>query len=166
VGGSVGSSGGVVFVPALAGLGAPWWRGEARGSLTGVGLDTTAGHLVRALLDGVAAQVVAAVRAGEQDMGAPVPVLRVDGGLTRSALLLQAQADLLQAPVEVYASPHATALGVAALARLGIEGGDVRSALGEARAAAVVEPRASADEAAARMAAFDGAVRALAGDRP
>ncbi len=53
-------------------------------------------------------------------MGAPVAVLRVDGGLTRSTRLLQAQADLLQAPVEVYRSPHATALGVAGLARLGV----------------------------------------------
>ncbi|MGW2020384.1 FGGY family carbohydrate kinase, partial [Streptomyces sp. NPDC001927] len=119
VGGTVPDSGGVTFVPALAGLAAPWWRGDVRGSLHGLGLDTTAGHLVRALCEGIAAQVVELAGAAAADLGRPLTSLRVDGGLTRSALLMQTQADLLQLPVEVSALPDATALGVGAVARLG-----------------------------------------------
>ena len=168
VGSQVDDTGGVAFVPALAGLGAPWWRDEARGALRGLGLGTTRGHLVRALLDGIAAQVVAAVRAGEADTGVPVRSLRVDGGLTRSRLLVQAQADLLQAPVLVSSSPHATALGVAALARLGAgETQDVEAAVTGVTPTGLVEfvePRAGADEAAARLAVFAEAVAPVLGE--
>ncbi|MGA5421641.1 FGGY family carbohydrate kinase [Streptomyces lavendulocolor] len=162
VGSSVPDAGGVTFVPALAGLAAPWWRGDARGSVTGLGLDTTAGHLVRALCEGIAAQVVELAGAAGADLGAPLTTLRVDGGLTRSALLMQTQADLLQLPVEVASSPDATALGAGALARLGL---DPLLPLGEAvprwRPSAVYEPRVSAAEAAERMGAFRAAVAAL-----
>jgi glycerol kinase len=79
--------------------------------------------------------------------------LRVDGGLTRSRLLLQTQADLLQVPVEVYPSPHATALGVAAFADLGASPGSQAQAAPRAwRPDAVVEPRVGADQAAERLA--------------
>ena len=71
VGGAVPDSGGVTFVPALAGLAAPWWRGDLRGSLTGLGLDTTSGHLVRALCEGLAAQVVELAEAAATDLGTP-----------------------------------------------------------------------------------------------
>ncbi|GAA2442326.1 FGGY family carbohydrate kinase [Streptomyces lavendulocolor] len=162
VGSSVPDAGGVTFVPALAGLAAPWWRGDARGSVTGLGLDTTAGHLVRALCEGIAAQVVELAGAAATDLGAPLATLRVDGGLTRSALLMQTQADLLQLPVEVASSPDATALGAGALARLGL---DPLLPLGEVvprwRPSAVYEPRVSATEAAERMGAFRAAVAAL-----
>ncbi|MGI5359468.1 FGGY family carbohydrate kinase [Streptomyces sp. CA-252508] len=162
VGSSVPDAGGVTFVPALAGLAAPWWRGDARGSVTGLGLDTTAGHLVRALCEGIAAQVVELAGAAATDLGAPLATLRVDGGLTRSALLMQTQADLLQLPVEVASSPDATALGAGALARLGL---DPLLPLGEVvprwRPSAVYEPRVSAAEAAERMGAFRAAVAAL-----
>ncbi|MEV0170535.1 FGGY family carbohydrate kinase [Streptomyces sp. NPDC050803] len=162
VGGSVPDTGGVTFVPALAGLAAPWWRGDARGSLTGLGLDTGPGHLVRALCEGLAAQVAELTDAAATDLGTPVQVLRVDGGLTRSALLLQTQADLLQRPVEVSALADATALGAGAFARLGAEPGlSVAEALPERKPAAVYEPRIGTDEAAARRAAFRGAVNAL-----
>ena len=80
---------------------------------------TERAHLVRAAIEGIAAQVAWLARAAGEDLGRPLERLRVDGGLTRSRTLLQVQADLLQAPVEVYPSPHATALGVAAFARLG-----------------------------------------------
>jgi glycerol kinase len=80
-------------------------------------LGTEKAHLVRAAIDGVAAQVAWLARAAADDLGAPVQRLRIDGGLTRSRTLLQVQADLLQVPVEVYPSPHATALGVAAFDR-------------------------------------------------
>ncbi|WP_328350908.1 FGGY family carbohydrate kinase [Streptomyces sp. NBC_00445] len=162
VGGSAPDSGGVTFVPALAGLAAPWWRGDLRGSLTGLGLDTTAGHLVRALCEGIAAQVTELAEAAALDLGEPLSVLRVDGGLTRSTLLMQTQADLLQRPVEVSALPDATALGVGALARLGTEPGlTVAEALPDWKPSAVYEPRISADEAAARLAGFRREVAAL-----
>ena len=125
LGADVPDAGGAVFVPGLAGLGAPFWRPHARGAFTGLSLATSRAALVRAVVDGIAAQVAWLARAAGDDLGAPLTRLRVDGGLTRSRLLMQTQADLLQAPVEVYASPHATALGVAAFARLGHgRGGD------------------------------------------
>ncbi|MER6686964.1 FGGY family carbohydrate kinase [Streptomyces olivaceoviridis] len=164
VGGTVPDSGGVTFVPALAGLAAPWWRGDLRGSLTGLGLDTTAGHLVRALCEGIAAQVAELAEAAARDLGAPLTTLRVDGGLTRSALLMQTQADLLQRPVEVSALADATALGAAALARLGADRGlSVADALPDGKPAAVYEPRIPADQAAERRAGFRAAVAALLG---
>ncbi|MBL1087344.1 carbohydrate kinase [Streptomyces actinomycinicus] len=164
VGGAVPDSGGVTFVPALAGLAAPWWRGDLRGSLTGLGLDTTAGHLVRALCEGIAAQVAELAEAAATDLGTPLDTLRVDGGLTRSALLMQTQADLLQRPVEVSALPDATALGAAALARLGADPGlGVEAALPHWAPAAVYEPRIPADLAAERRAGFRSAVTALLG---
>ncbi|MGW0121192.1 FGGY family carbohydrate kinase [Streptomyces sp. NPDC003327] len=164
VGGAVPDTGGVTFVPALAGLAAPWWRGDARGSLTGLGLDTTPGHLVRALCEGIAAQVVELASAVAADRGAPLTALRADGGLTRSALLMQTQADLLQRPVEVAASPDATALGVGAVARLGRRPGlAVHEAVPEWKPSAVYEPMITPDEAAERLARFRTAVDALVG---
>ncbi|GHH51231.1 FGGY family carbohydrate kinase [Streptomyces candidus] len=159
VGGSVPDSGGVTFVPALAGLAAPWWRSDARGSLTGLGLDTGAGHLVRALCEGIAAQVAELVDAVGEDLGARPAVLRVDGGLTRSALLMQAQADLLQLPVEVAEMPDATARGVAAVARLGLDARlDVTDVVPVHRASAVYEPRIGQGEARERRERFRDAV--------
>ncbi|MER5986186.1 FGGY family carbohydrate kinase [Streptomyces sp. NPDC001787] len=162
VGSAVPDAGGVTFVPALAGLAAPWWRGDLRGSMTGLGLDTTAGHLVRALCEGIAAQVAELADAAGSDLGAPLSVLRVDGGLTRSALLMQTQADLLQRPVEVSALPDATALGIGAVARLGLDPDlPVRQAVPAWEPAAVYEPRITADEAAERRAGFRAAVDTL-----
>ncbi|XIE77406.1 FGGY family carbohydrate kinase [Streptomyces sp. SBR177] len=165
VGGAVPDAGGVTFVPALAGLAAPWWRGDVRGAVTGLGLDTGPGHLVRALCEGLAAQVAELAGAAAADLGAPLTALRVDGGLTRSALLMQTQADLLQRPVEVSALPDATALGVAAVARLGHEPGlAVHEAVPDRKPSAVYEPRVSADEAAERLGRFRAAVAALLAD--
>jgi glycerol kinase len=159
VGSDVEDSGGVTFVPALAGLGGPWWCGDARGGITGLTLDTSPGHLVRALVDGIAAQVVALVDAVAADTGTALAALRVDGGLTRSRLLMQTQADLLQVPVEVFASADATALGVAAAARLGLDPGlGLPDAVPAWRPAAVYEPAVPASEAADRLAAFGTAV--------
>jgi glycerol kinase len=162
VGAAVPDSAGVTFVPALAGLAAPWWRGDLRGSLTGLGLDTGPGHIVRALCEGIAAQVAELADAAGADLGAPFTALRVDGGLTRSTLLMQTQADLLQRPVEVSALPDATALGVGALARLGAQPDlTVAEALPDWRPAAVYEPRITPDEAAERRAGFRTEVAAL-----
>jgi glycerol kinase len=86
-------------------------------------------------------------RAAGADLGAPLSRLRVDGGLTRSRTLLQVQADLLQAPVEVYPSPHATALGVAMFAARGAGLGEASADGGAAVATDVVEPRMDAGHA-------------------
>ena len=115
------SSGGVLCVPALAGLAAPWWDAQAGASFTGMTLSSGRGHLVRALLEGIAAQVACLADLVSHDLGQPLRRLRVDGGLTRSAVLMQAQADLARIPVEVYPSAHATPLGAAACARLALD---------------------------------------------
>jgi glycerol kinase len=159
VGETVPDAGGVLFVPALAGLGAPHWAPGARGVLSGLHLGTSRGHLARAVAEGIAASVALLVSAAVADVGRPLTFLRADGGLTRSRLLVQAQADLLQVPVLVYRSADATALGVAALARLGA--GDVHSAaeaVGPAEVESRVEPAITADEAAERIAAFRSAL--------
>ena len=108
---------GVLCVPAFAGLGAPWWRPEASATLVGMRLSTDRSHLVRAVLEGIAAQAAVLGRTVGEDLGRPLRRLRVDGGLTRSSVLMQAVADLMQVPVDVYPSPHATALGAAAFGR-------------------------------------------------
>jgi glycerol kinase len=159
---SVPDSGGAMFVPALAGLGAPHWRPDARGAFLGLGLHITRAHLVRAVVDGLAASVALLARSVARDLGGPLTVLRADGGLTRSALLMQAQADLLQLPVEICRTPDATALGVAALARIGMgEAASVEQAVGPADVESVIEPRISPAEAAQRLAAFESALQAI-----
>ena len=159
LGGSVPDGGGVAFVPALAGLGAPHWRPDARGAFLGLTLGASRAHLIRAAIDGLAASVALLARSVARDLGAPLTTLRVDGGLTRSAVLLQAQADLLQVPVEVCRVPDATALGVAALARLGLgDAATLADAVGPADVQQVVVPRMSADKAAHRLAQFEKAL--------
>ena len=103
------SSDGVLCVPALAGLAAPWWDSAAAASFTGMTLSSGRGQLVRALLEGIAAQVAALADLVATDLGQPLTRLRVDGGLTQSAVLMQAQADLARIPVDIYPSLHATA---------------------------------------------------------
>ena len=159
---SVRDSGGVCVVPALSGLGAPWWRPDALASIEGIGPGTEPAHVVRATVEGVAAQVSLLARAAAEDLDRPLALLRVDGGLTRSRVLMQTQADLLQIPVEVAPSPHATAAGVAALARLGA--GAARTldeTVHRTDSHTHYEPAISADEAADRLAAFERAVARL-----
>jgi glycerol kinase len=164
---SVADSGGAYFVPALAGLGAPHWRPGVRAVFGGLSLSTTRAHLARAVIDGLAASVALLAGSVTSDLGMSLPVLRTDGGLTRSMVLLQAQADLLQVPVEVYSTPDATAHGVAALARLGTgQANDLAEAVGTVRAEQAVEPKMDAGEAAQRLAAFDGLVAALVAAEP
>ena len=113
---SVESSDGVVFVPALTGLGSPWWDPDARGLVSGLTRGTTRAELVRAALEAIplqVADVVAAVPDG-------IALLRADGGAAANGFLMQLQADLLGCPVEVSADVEATALGAAALAGLAI----------------------------------------------
>ncbi|MCC7261629.1 MAG: glycerol kinase GlpK [Candidatus Latescibacteria bacterium] len=117
---TVADSGGVVMVPAFTGLGAPHWDPEARGAIFGLTRGTTAGHLARATLEGIALQVADLLAAMEADAGEPLRALRVDGGAAASELLMQLQADLLGVPVERPMQTETTALGAAYLAGLGV----------------------------------------------
>jgi glycerol kinase len=153
----------VLFVPSLAGLGAPFWAPEARGAWLGLSLATRREDLVRAVVWGIAAQVATLAQAMGGDVGRPLERLRVDGGLTRSASLMQAQADLLQAPVELYPSADATSLGVGAFARLGAGAAATPAqAVGSWAPVAVFEPRMPAAEAEERLARWKAAALALA----
>lgn len=157
LGAAVPDAGGAVFVAGLAGLAAPYWRPHAKGAFTGLTLATSRAHLVAAVIEGIAAPVALLVQAAGADLGAPVVRLRVDGGLTRSQTLVQRQADLVQAPVEVFGSPHATVIGVGELALRGL---DATAALPALPARLVCEPQMSADEAAGRLAAWQAAAEA------
>jgi len=116
---SVPDSGGVVFVPALTGLGAPHWRPEARGAVLGITRGTTSAHLARAVLEGVALQNMDIMKAMEKDLGRRLAAVRVDGGAAANDLLMQTQADLLETPVLRPRQVETTGLGAAFLAGLG-----------------------------------------------
>ncbi len=117
---TVPDSGGVVFVPALAGLGAPHWRPDARGLLSGLTRGTTRAHIARAVLEGVALQLTDILGAMAADAGAPLRELRVDGGAARNDLLMQIQADVLGVPCVRPRNLESTAMGAALLAGLGV----------------------------------------------
>jgi glycerol kinase len=152
------SSDGVLCVPALAGLAAPWWDSAATASFSGMTLSSGRGHLVRALLEGIAAQVAALTGLVAADLGGPLTRLRVDGGLTRSQVLMQAQADLAQIPVDVYPSAHATPSGAAACARLALEpAADLAGVVGGWKPEHTYEPAWSADRAADYLARWQRA---------
>jgi glycerol kinase len=116
---SVPDSGGVVFVPALTGLGAPHWDPDARGTLLGITRGTTRAHLARATLDAIAFEVRDVVDAMTDEAGLKVPQLQVDGGASANDLLCQLQADQLGVPVQRPEVLETTALGAAFLAGLG-----------------------------------------------
>jgi glycerol kinase len=117
---SVPDAGGVVLVPAFTGLGAPHWDPYARGALLGITRGTSAGHIARAALEGIAFQVADLLTAMEADAGVPLAELRVDGGAAANDLLLQLQADLMGVPVARPALLETTALGAAFLAGLAV----------------------------------------------
>jgi glycerol kinase len=155
---SVPDAGGVRFLPALAGLGAPWWRSDARGAFAGITSGTTRAHLVRAALDSLAFRVRDIVEA----LPARPPSLRADGGLTANAYLVQRQADVLGLPVEVAPVAEATALGAAAMAGVGAGLLDLDQLAELAGGGRAVEPRdvQRADEDYQAWHAFaDGASR-------
>ncbi len=115
---SVPDSGGVVFVPALTGLGAPHWDQLARGTIVGITRGTTAGHIARATLEAIAYQTRDVLDAMTADSGVRVAELRADGGAATNDLLMQIQADVLGVPVVRPAITETTALGAAYLAGL------------------------------------------------
>jgi glycerol kinase len=113
-------SGGVTIVPALAGLGAPHWRPEARGLISGITRGTTKAHIARAALEAIALQNVDLLRAMQADAGRPMNDLRVDGGAAANDLLMQIQADLLGVQIFRPEMVELTALGAAKLAARGV----------------------------------------------
>ena len=119
--GSVPDTGGVAFVPAFSGLGAPHWDQYARGALVGLTRGTTRGHIARAALEGIAFQVADIIKAMERDSGFPIPELRVDGGAVRNNLLMQIQADILGAKVTRPVNTESTVMGASYLS--GLAGG-------------------------------------------
>jgi glycerol kinase len=117
---SVPDSGGVMLVPAFAGLGAPHWDPHARGAMLGITRGTTAAHIARAALDSIAFQVADLLEAMRKDSGVELSELRVDGGACVNDGLLQFQSDLLGVPVVRPAVTETTALGAAYLAGLAV----------------------------------------------
>src|SRR6185503_14660331 len=117
---SVPDCGGVYLVPAFAGLGAPHWDAYARGTMLGITRGTTAGHIARAALEGIAFQVADVLEVMKKDSRVAVNELRVDGGAAANNLLLQFQADILRVPVVRPKILETTALGAAYLAGLAV----------------------------------------------
>jgi glycerol kinase len=161
---SVPDSGGVVFVPAFAGLGSPYWKPDARGTLTGLTRGTTVAHIARAALESIAFQSAALLQAMNRDAlaagAAPVRELRVDGGACVNDLLMQFQADLLGIPVVRPTTVETTALGAAYLAGLATGLWPSADALADQwQVERVFEPAMSRDEAAARTGRWEHAVR-------
>lgn len=117
---TVEDSGGVIMVPAFVGLGAPHWDPRARGAMLGITRGTTAAHIARATLEGIASQVADVLEAMESDMGQELARLRVDGGAAASDLLMQIQADILGLEVQRPRITETTALGAAYLAGLAV----------------------------------------------
>ena len=147
---TVTSTDGVIYVPALLGLGTPHWDFGARGTLLGVTRGTTAAHVVRAVLDGVAQRAVDLVEAAEGDTGLSIETLRVDGGMSANPTFVQALADLSRRRVEVSPVTDGTTIGAAILAGLAVGmWSDIDDAAGLWHPREVVEPgdQRSADRA-------------------
>ncbi|MCP3730666.1 glycerol kinase [Sphingomonas sp. MG17] len=161
---SVADNGGVYFVPALTGLGAPWWEPEARGAISGLSLASTRAHVVRAALEAMAHQSHDLKTAFAAD-GADWSRLRIDGGMVANGWIAQDLADMLAIPVERPAFTETTALGAAMLAGVGC---GMFAGLDEGAAAMrgeveVFEPRLEAGVRDARLAGWQAAVRAVIG---
>ncbi|CAM5789975.1 glycerol kinase GlpK [Castellaniella caeni] len=162
--GSVPDSGGVMFVPAFTGLGAPWWDPDARGTITGLTRGSTMAHIARAALESIAYQSAALLQAMSRDAQAAgaheLRTLRVDGGACVNDLLMQFQADLLGIPVQRPTMVETTALGAAFLA--GLQAGvyaDLQELESLWRIERQFDPAMPRDQAAEALARWDQAVR-------
>ena len=156
--GSIESNEGVYFVPALTGLGSPWWDPYARGVLIGLTRGTGRAHFARAALEAIAYQTVDAVRAQEASSGRELEVLKADGGAVANRWLMQFQADLLGVPVVVPEIAETTALGAAYLAGIGVGVWDLETVAGMWRPSQRFEPRMDPDRAATLLAGWHRAV--------
>jgi glycerol kinase len=157
-------AGGVTFVPALSGLGAPYWDSDARGTIVGLTRGTTAAHLARATLEGIALSVDDLLRAMADDLNKPLARIRVDGGAAANDLLMQLQSDFSGLAVDRPEELESTARGAAMLA--GIGAGlfpDIRSAAKLSAVERTFEPRLDAASRASRLAAWADAIRRARG---
>jgi len=161
---SVPDSGGVTFVPALSGLGAPYWDPHARGTILGITRGTTRAHIARATLEAIAFQSAELIEAMAADSRVLLRELRVDGGASACNLLMQMQADLLGVPVVRPRVTETTALGAAYLAGLAVgfwkDEAEIASLWARER---VFEPTVSQDAARARIDAWKRAVQRARG---
>jgi glycerol kinase len=161
---SVPDTGGVVFVPAFAGLGAPYWDAYARGAIVGMTRGTTKAHIARATLASIAYQSADVLQAMQKDSSIELKELRVDGGAARNDLLMQFQADVLGVPVVRPVVTETTASGAAYLAGLGVGFWQSQEEIaGQWQAQRHFEPAMSDDERAERLETWRRAVqRAMA----
>ncbi|MBL8912522.1 MAG: glycerol kinase GlpK [Archangium sp.] len=157
---TVKSTGAVVFVPALAGLGAPHWRPDARGLFAGIDRSTTKGHLARAVLEGIALQIQDLADAMRLDSGRAIPAFKVDGGAVKNDLLMQYQADILATNVVRPRNVETTSLGAAFLGGLGVgfwkSPDDIRKAW---KADKVFKPKMSEGDRATHLGKWREAVK-------
>lgn len=157
---TVRDTGAVVFVPALAGLGAPHWRPDARGLFAGIDRSTEKGHLARAVLEGIALQLQDLAEAMKLDSGRDIPAFKVDGGAARNQLLMQYQADILGTNVVRPKNVETTSLGAAFLAGLAVgfwkSPEDIRRAW---RADRIFKPTMSAEVRARHLEKWRDAVK-------
>ena len=156
---SVSNTGDVYFVPALTGLGTPYWDPYARGTIVGISRGTTRAHIVRATLEAMAFQTVDVLEAMKKDAALSIPALRVDGGACANNLLLSLQSDLSGLPILRPACSESTALGAANLAGLstGVYDSlaDIKACRGEGT---LFHPSISNEERAARLTRWHEAI--------
>lgn len=138
-------AGTVLCVPSLAGLASPWWKPAATAAIEGLSLSSGAGQLITAVLEGIAAQIAVVTDAIDADLGTPIHALKVDGGLTRSARLMQAVADVTQRRVVLGWQTNATAMGAALLGHTAL--GRIPDCNDAATDGGTFEPQWSADRA-------------------
>ncbi|MDA0349301.1 MAG: glycerol kinase GlpK [Verrucomicrobia bacterium] len=156
---SVEDNGGVYFVPAFSGLGSPHWDPYARGTIAGLTRGSSKGHIARAALEGIAYQVMDILKAMEADSGISLQELRVDGGASMNALLMQFQSDILGVPVVRPQTPETTALGAAYLAGLATGYWSSRDEISEQWGVdARFEPNMDADKVSSLVAGWQKAV--------
>jgi glycerol kinase len=153
------TSGGVTFVPALSGLGAPYWDPGARGLISGLTRGSTAAHLARATLEGIALEVSDLLHATADDLGKPLRRMRVDGGAAANDLLMQLQADVADITIERPAELESTARGAAMLAGVGAGlFATVADAAGMSRVDRSFRVEMGSDERAAHRARWSDAI--------
>lgn len=162
---SVPDSGGVYFVPALTGLGSPYWDQYARGQISGISRGTTAAHISRAALEGIAFQTYDIVKAMSRDSKLPVSYLKVDGGASLNNLLMQFQSDILDTRVLRPRITETTALGAAYLAGLAVGYWDsIDEIKSQWQVERVFTPQADANDIKERLQGWHDAVRRTLSD--
>jgi glycerol kinase len=155
----VASTDSVVFVPALSGLGAPHWDQDARGAIVGITRGTTAAHIARATLEGIAFSVGDLLQAMQKDAGHPLSRLRVDGGAAANDLLMQLQADLAGCEIDRPAELESTGRGAAMLAGIGAGVSTPETAKKMLRVGRRFAPTVTPKEREARLAQWEEAIR-------